>query len=198
MGKKSNQKEAIIDTAVRLFFSQGYHATGLNQIVKESCAPKGSLYHYFPNGKEELMHVCIGKMKEQSIQNLHNIFATYDDTGEAIRHFIYKTANKAEAVGFTGFIPLGFWLAIETSSISDRLRQASQEVFYAWQEIIAEQLRLDGFAEKKAYEMALLLLSMMEGALIIGLTHRSKEPILNTVHYLSVLLKNDDSLNETK
>jgi TetR/AcrR family transcriptional repressor of lmrAB and yxaGH operons len=195
LGEKSNPKEAIVTTAARLFFSQGYHATGLNQIVKESCAPKGSLYHYFPNGKEELAHVCIGKANEHIVHKFRDTFAAYDNTGDAIRHFIHETADEAEAAGFTGFLPFSFWAAVETSCISDKLRKASQEVFDAWQEIIAERLRLDGFEEKKAHEMALLILSMMEGALIISLTHQSKEPMLNAADYLSVLTKNADLLN---
>jgi TetR/AcrR family transcriptional regulator, lmrAB and yxaGH operons repressor len=47
-------RDQIIQTTCTLLESQGYHATGLNQILKESGAPKGSLYYYFPQGKEEL------------------------------------------------------------------------------------------------------------------------------------------------
>ena len=45
-------KNRILITAARLFQQQGYHATGLNQIVVESGTPKGSLYYYYPGGKE--------------------------------------------------------------------------------------------------------------------------------------------------
>ncbi len=47
-------RDHIIDTTSQLLEQQGYFATGLNQIVQESGAPKGSLYYYFPEGKEEL------------------------------------------------------------------------------------------------------------------------------------------------
>ncbi|MDP4097164.1 TetR/AcrR family transcriptional regulator [Paenibacillus sp. P96] len=195
MSEKSSAKEAIVTTAARLFFSQGYHATGLNQIIKESDTPKGSLYHYFPCGKEELAHECIQKANEHTIHKFRSTFAAYDNTGDAIRHFIHDMADEAEAAGFTGFLPFSFWAAVETSCISDKLRRACQEVFTAWQQIIAERLLLDGFTEKKACETALLVVSMMEGALIIGLTHQSKEPMLNAADYLSVLMKNIDLMN---
>lgn len=47
MTSRGDSREKILHTASRLFQLQGYHATGLNQIVKESGAPKGSLYHFF-------------------------------------------------------------------------------------------------------------------------------------------------------
>ena len=53
MGNKIDTREKILMTASQMFFSNGYHATGLNAILKKSESPKGSLYYYFPNGKEE-------------------------------------------------------------------------------------------------------------------------------------------------
>ena len=50
----ANTREIIIETTCDLMENQGYHATGLNEIVKVSGAPKGSLYYYFPEGKESL------------------------------------------------------------------------------------------------------------------------------------------------
>ena len=50
-------RDQFIETTCNLLEAQGYHATGLNQIVKESGAPKGSLYYHFPEGKEELVKI---------------------------------------------------------------------------------------------------------------------------------------------
>ena len=51
---KQQTKQRILQTAMRLFHTQGYHATGVSQILKESVSPKGSLYYHFPGGKEQL------------------------------------------------------------------------------------------------------------------------------------------------
>jgi len=51
MAGKAKHKQPIIDAAVRLFRQQGYAATGLNELVEASGSPKGSMYHYFPDGK---------------------------------------------------------------------------------------------------------------------------------------------------
>ncbi|WP_339302631.1 TetR/AcrR family transcriptional regulator [Paenibacillus sp. FSL R5-0519] len=190
MSEKSNARESIVSTAARLFFSQGYHATGLNQIIKESNTPKGSLYHYFPHGKEELAHECIQKANEQILQTFEKTFAAHDNTGDAIQRFIHDLAHETETAGFTGFLPFSFWAAVETSCISQQLRIACQGVFADWQDIIKKHLILDGVGEEKARETALLIISLMEGALIISLTNQDKQPLLTAAEYLSVVTKN--------
>ncbi len=47
-------RERLVRAAVDLFQAKGYHGTGLNEILELAQAPKGSLYHHFPGGKEEL------------------------------------------------------------------------------------------------------------------------------------------------
>ncbi|OMF07979.1 TetR family transcriptional regulator [Paenibacillus amylolyticus] len=190
MSEKSNARESIVSTAARLFFSQGYHATGLNQIIKESSTPKGSLYHYFPHGKEELAHECIQKANEHILQTFEKTFAAHDNTGDAIQRFIHDLAHETEAAGFTGFLPFSFWAAVETSCISQQLRIACQGVFADWQDVIKKHLVLDGVGEEKARETALLIISLMEGALIISLTNQDKQPLLTAAEYLSVVTKN--------
>ena len=54
MADDPNTRERILHTASGLFQRQGYHATGLNQVLAEGKAPKGSLYFHFPRGKEQL------------------------------------------------------------------------------------------------------------------------------------------------
>ena len=67
MNNKLDTRDKLIKTASRLFGIQGYHATGLNEILKESGTPKGSLYYHFPNGKEELALEAI-KLASENIQ----------------------------------------------------------------------------------------------------------------------------------
>src|SRR5436190_501822 len=47
-------RERLLDSAVDLLQRQGYHGTGLNELLERSEAPRGSLYHYFPGGKEQI------------------------------------------------------------------------------------------------------------------------------------------------
>src|SRR5260370_8891758 len=52
--KERNTRQRIVETSAELFRTQGYNATGVKQIVTAAQAPFGSLYHFFPGGKEQL------------------------------------------------------------------------------------------------------------------------------------------------
>ena len=54
MPRTSTARGAAIATAADLFRRRGYAATGLEEIIAVSGAPKGSFYHHFPGGKEQL------------------------------------------------------------------------------------------------------------------------------------------------
>ena len=54
-------RDRLLDAAVDLLQRQGYHGTGLNELLERSEAPRGSLYHYFPGGKEQIGAEAIGR-----------------------------------------------------------------------------------------------------------------------------------------
>ncbi|ASR47360.1 TetR family transcriptional regulator [Paenibacillus kribbensis] len=189
MAAKPESYENIVQTASKLFFHQGYHATGLNQILTESGSPKGSLYYYFPRGKEELALECIRRGNELVKQKLKKALAGNDDPVLAIQEFIRETAVDADRNGFSGFMPFGFWAAAETSCISESLRHACVNTFTDWQHIYTERLQAAGWMEEKARSFAVLIISMLEGALILAVTQQSSAPIYNVVDYIPQLIK---------
>ncbi|MBW7456662.1 TetR/AcrR family transcriptional regulator [Paenibacillus sepulcri] len=188
MTSKQNSREGILETASKLFFTQGYHATGLNQIIKESECPKGSLYYYFPAGKEELALQCIASVKEFVVQKWRNYFAANEGPAEAIQAFVLEIADEAEATNFEEFMPFSFWVSVETSSISDKLRAACQDALTQWQSVIAEHLAQSGIERGSAAETATVIVSLVEGALILAQTNKDKTPLLTASRYIPFIV----------
>src|ERR1700743_1228840 len=48
-------RERMVRSAAQLIRRKGVAGTGMREIVTEADAPRGSLQHYFPGGKEELV-----------------------------------------------------------------------------------------------------------------------------------------------
>src|SRR5919107_66934 len=96
----SAARDLIVETACDLFESQGFHATGINQIVKESGAPKGSLYHYFPEGKDEIAEAAIQWAGRGLAGRIAQGLAAGDTAAEAVNLFITNIALYIEASDF--------------------------------------------------------------------------------------------------
>lgn len=169
-------KEKLILTASLLFRKQGYHATGLNQILKESGVPKGSLYHYFPDGKESLAIEAIRHAKDSLHRLIERRLALYDDPLTAISVFIDETAD--EIFNQELIIPSSVsLLALETASLSEPLRAACDSCFRDWESLYARKLVSGGMPEVEAEKLGALIELMIEGALITALTKQDKESL---------------------
>ncbi|KWX70987.1 transcriptional regulator [Paenibacillus riograndensis] len=188
MSNKPNAREAIVDTASRLFFTQGYHATGLSQIIKDSDSPKGSLYYYFPHGKEELALTCINKTSEIVVRQLKQYVEKDVAVEKAVQNFILQMVRDAEESDYTGMVPFSFWVAVETSCISEELRKACQAVFMDWQDVILQRLLEEGTDAELAADKASVVVSLFEGALLQTLTCRSTGPLLAAAKMIPGLL----------
>lgn len=188
LSNKHNTREAIVDTASRLFFTQGYHATGLNQIIKDSESPKGSLYYYFPHGKEELALTCINRTSEIVASRLRLYMESGDTPALAVQNFILSMAREAEEASFEGLVPFSFWVAAETSCVSNELRTACQCVFKDWQDVIAQRLIKEGMKEEAAVGKAVVVVSLFEGALLLALTCRNVQPLVAAAESIPAVL----------
>lgn len=176
--------EKFIRTASKLMETQGYHATGLNQIIAESGAPRGSLYYHFPGGKEELASQVItrnGKTFARLImENMQENIAPAD----SVREFIIGVAGGLEATGFQSGGPLTT-IALETANTSDRLNHVCREAYQAIQEAFSQKLHRLGISEEDAPSLAEFIMIAIEGGILLSRTRHSNEPlkrVANTMH----------------
>lgn len=195
MREKSNSRDTIVETAAGLFGKQGYHGTGLNQIIKESQCPKGSLYYYFPDGKEELAVACMNRIRQDVADKWEELFASAVQPADAIEQFILGMAKEAEATSFDCFLPFSFWMAPEASTVSGKLRDACRDVLDSWQLIVSKHLQVSGVARLKADEIAMVVISMTEGAMLLAQTSRDTQPIRNAAKYVRLLFNNINNID---
>lgn len=183
--RSQTSREQILRTAARLFQRQGYHATGLNQIVQESGAPKGSLYYYFPGGKEELAVAAIMWTNIVIEEKIRRFLATEDRPVEAIQALARATAEAVSDI--ESIIPCTIsLLALEMSLSSEPIRLACAATMDAWGNAFAE--KLEGVCGADAPRMGALIQVLIDSALIRSLTHKSVEPLLHVADEIPLLL----------
>lgn len=184
----NSTRDQIIETTSALLEAQGYHATGLNQILAESGTPKGSLYYYFPAGKEELTAEAITRTGRLVAQRIEQGLAASDDPCEAIPLFVSTIAHHVETSGFRAGGPLMI-VAMETATSSERLNSACREAYHLIQQAFQNKLLTSGYSEAQAAQLATFITSSTEGGIILSRTNHSGDPLRIVAEVLRTLLK---------
>jgi TetR/AcrR family transcriptional repressor of lmrAB and yxaGH operons len=182
----STAREHIIEATCALLEVQGYHATGLNEIIQKSGSPKGSLYHYFPGGKEALTEEALVRVGQIVETRIREFLAETDSAAEAIPAFLMNLAQQIEASGYRAGGPITT-VALETASTSDRLREACDNIYQGWQAAFADKLTQSGFDH--AAGLSTLIIAAIEGAIILCRTQRSPKPMQAVAEQIGILLR---------
>jgi TetR/AcrR family transcriptional regulator, lmrAB and yxaGH operons repressor len=178
VGNAATHKENLVRTAMRLFRRQGYASTGLQQILSESGAPKGSLYHYFPSGKEALGEAAIELAGGMIREMLADLAARHAEPTAFLRAYCKVMAGWMEESRFHSGCPVATTL-LETAPQSPTITAAGQRAVDGWIEVVAGVLSNGGMERRKARSRAQLIIAAMEGALILSRIRRSSRPILD-------------------
>lgn len=178
-------RERIVETTARLLRVQGYHATGLNQIIEESHSPKGSLYHYFPQGKEELDTEAVDLAGHALLERLSRLLETEPEL--ALDYMARYAIKELEDSDYQDGCPLAT-VSLETSYSSPVIRERCSEIFKRVAAIIEEWIKGQGLPEDVASTVAFTVLAAYEGALIFSKVHRSPDPLLRVVPQIKFYL----------
>jgi AcrR family transcriptional regulator len=172
----SSTKERILNSTAELFRLQGYGATGMKQIAAEASAPFGSVYHFFPGGKEELGAEVIRTSGRLYMQLFAGVVAENPDVLTAIDAFFAGAGETLRETDFADACPIAT-VALEVASTNDTLRQATADVFEEWMAGATEYFLFAGIPRAPARELAFSMLSLLEGAFIFSRAMRSTEPM---------------------
>jgi TetR/AcrR family transcriptional repressor of lmrAB and yxaGH operons len=180
-------REAFVRATGKLLRRQGYGATGLNEIVTASGAPKGSLYFHFPGGKESLAVAAMTREAQLLGDAIAALLRSREDVVDAVASVIDALEVGLERSDFQDGCPLAT-VALEQSTQSEAVRDAAAGGFNSWLEQIEQRLLDTGLADAVAHSKALLLLSAIEGALILARAHRDVAPLAAVREELSSIL----------
>jgi AcrR family transcriptional regulator len=161
-------------------------ATSFSDVLADSGAPRGSIYHHFPSGKEELAGDAIRWTSERVLAHQRACRATtpvgvLDCFIDMWRQVVLASAGAA------GCVVAG--VAIDTTSASDRaLIDIVRATFRSWVDLLTEQLSLAGVPARRASRVALTTVAGMEGALILCRAEGNSAPLETVAAELKRLL----------
>jgi AcrR family transcriptional regulator len=160
-------RQRILDAGASLFQLQGYSGTGMKQIATRAAAPFGSIYHFFPGGKDELSAEAIRTSGQVYGQLLPMIFGAEPDVVLATRTFFLGAAETLRASGYEDACPIAT-VALEVASTNEPLRIATAEVFESWIDGLAAHFAKPGLSERRARDLAVTMIAILEGAFMLA------------------------------
>lgn len=188
----SSTRDQIIETASTLLERQGFHGTGLNQIVKESGAPKGSLYYYFPSGKDEIAEAAIEHAGHTIAAHITASLGTTPNPAEAVRNFVMQVADRVEASGYACGGPLTT-IAMETATTNERLNLACRAAYRRLQDAFEARLMQARLSEIEARQLATFITASIEGGITLCRTYHSGDPLRLVAEQLHRLIASSTS-----
>jgi TetR/AcrR family transcriptional regulator, lmrAB and yxaGH operons repressor len=180
-------REKILLTTSMLLEKQGFHGTGLNEIIKESGSPKGSLYYYFPEGKEQIAAEAILQSGKLTAERIRTGLAENRALAKAIHDFVLRIAENVERSGFGAGGPLTA-VAMETATQSEKINAACRDAYGMIESAFKAKLLENRFSSERADELARFITAAVEGGIILSRTYHSGDPLRLVARQLKGLL----------
>lgn len=176
----------MVETATLLIREHGIDATSFSDVVVASGAPRGSIYHYFPRGKAQLIEEATQHGADFIVASMERALSC-GDTAAALDHFAEFYYALARDFDYEAGCPL-MASALEGSR-TPGARDAAADGFDRWELVIAHALERDGVGPDQAAAIATLAVSSMEGALAMVRAKRSTEPFATVIAQLQTVIK---------
>ena len=176
----------MADTRTRLltatnesFRRRGYNGTSLKQVTAAANAPTGSLYHFFPGGKDELAAETITWSGAAYRELIETVADAASSPGAMITDAFDSAAAVLEETDFIDPCPIGT-VAREVASTNEPLRRATEQVFASWIDAARTRLAAAGVAEEEAERLATALVAAIEGSFVLARAKRDADVLRDT------------------
>ncbi|WP_433585540.1 TetR/AcrR family transcriptional regulator [Microbacterium hydrocarbonoxydans] len=189
-------KARLAESMLELIQTSGYSGTGLNAVIEHAGAPKGSVYFHFPDGKEGLGAAAIDLAAAQFQALIAETAASAARPALAARTAIEALAAIVSESDYRLGCPVSV-VTLEMGAESDRLRQACASAFESWIVPTSALLEAGGLDAEGARSLATVVVSMIEGAVIVSRAMRSTQPLIAAADAVTDLIDQRCDASET-
>jgi TetR/AcrR family transcriptional repressor of lmrAB and yxaGH operons len=167
----SDVRQRMIDSTVILLAKRGLQGTSFSEVIEASGAPRGSLYHHFPGGKDELVLAAVGLAGDRAIAVLDRMEGR--PAIEVAGTFLDLWRSVLTASRFSAGCSVA---AVTVAADSPEQLESVAKVFRAWRVRLAELLVAGGVPAERGPGVAATLIASSEGAVILARADRTLEP----------------------
>jgi AcrR family transcriptional regulator len=176
----------MVRGAAQLLRERGYTGTGFREVIEVTGTPRGSIYHHFPGGKAQLAGEAVDWIAGLARGAIEQSFAEGGPiTG--LRAFVEIWHADFERSGYRAGCPI-VAVAVENHDDAPELLDVAASAFEAWRTAFAGSLRDAGVTEDRADRIAALVVSAVEGAIVLSRAERDPKPLLDVAAELEEVI----------
>lgn len=174
----ASPRERMVKSAAQLIRERGAQPTAIADVLAHSGAPRGSAYHYFPGGRTQLLCEAIDYASDQVAARLDKA----DSAVALLDGMIAGFRKQLLASDFRAGCPI-VAVAVEAGEPGDNapVQERAGAAFTRWSGQIARLLADDGVPAQRAEELAMLIMTAVEGAVVVARATRDVKP-LDLIH----------------
>ena len=176
----------MIDATIALMRGSGLSGAGINDIVRESGAPKGSVYHYFPNGKIQIATEALAAYSQRVMVFIDETLANKRLPDTKVIALFDAFAKRVEEGDYRKSCAVGT-VSLDLDADLESLRVALGATFADWVALIARHFDLGDAKRTKSF--AGLVLTTIEGAYVRCRAERSSRPFKEAGAWLAELVE---------
>jgi len=190
MPRRSDTRSRMIEAASELFAQRGYHACAFSDVVRESGAPRGSIYFHFPGGKQELAREAIRLAGDGIGETVAQAAAGADGPGSFVRALAETMVERLEASEYRHGCSIAT-MVLELAPYDEGFSAQLDDVFARWRAALVAGFEVFDMGPERGVPLADLVMSTFEGALILSRAARSSEPFWSSVEALAGIVDDD-------
>ncbi|WP_079178146.1 TetR/AcrR family transcriptional regulator [Streptomyces mangrovisoli] len=188
-GVRYGPRERMVFSAAQLIRRGGLAAAGMREVAAHAEAPRGSLQHYFPGGKEQLVNEAVtwgGRYAGRRVARFVEGLAE-PTPGALFAAMAGQWIDEYTATGFAAGCPVAA-ATVDRAAAGASTREAAAAAFAAWAGPVAQALTGMGVPAERAGALATLMISALEGAILVARAEQDVRALTVVVRELGPLL----------
>lgn len=182
-------RERMVFSAAQLIRRDGVASTGMREVAAHAGAPRGSLQHYFPGGKEQLVNEAVAWAGRYAGNRVARFLAALPEPtpGGLFAEMVRQWTDEYETTGFAGGCPVAA-ATVDCAESTESTREAVSAAFATWTAPVSRALTGMGVPPDRAHPLATLMISTLEGAILLARAEQDTRPLTTVCRELGPLL----------
>ena len=182
-------RERMVFSAAQLIRRDGVASTGMREVAVEAGAPRGSLQHYCPGGKTQLVDEAVGWAGGYAADRVARFLASLPEPTPSglFAAMVRQWTDEYEAAGFAGGCPVAA-ATVDCAESVPSTRKAASAAFATWTGAVARALTGMGVPEERTGALATLMISSLEGAILLARAEQDVRALTTVARELGPVL----------